>query len=304
MKTLHGIIIILIALATVVSGQIMPQQQPVDTEVGGTGASRATLKRLKINPTKTKVMRNLLGPTEGGGRSRHDIQIYKITEANLPGVNNYFLRSSYVILEPGGSSPIHSHHRRSAFLQVISGSVMQHRSDGTSFLMGPGDFTFSSDDLTHWWINESPDTPMRLWVVEICTTQHGCKEAVDGGAIVLKSRKARSSAKRSSNLTIHEINLATEFSDAKKIGKRMLRLREIRIKPGQENITDIEKSSDTPGYFRVAKGNLTVKESGGDKTVKEGSILFVPDDPSSFVWSNRSGEEVILYSVQIVNLNE
>lgn len=290
-------LLITLALILVLSmsthAQIVPQQNPTDTSVGGSGASNKTLERLKLPADERKTLNNIEGPSKGWGRSRHDVQIYKVTNDDLPNVENYYLRSSTVILERGGVSPVHSHFERPAFLQVLSGSVFQHRSDGASFYMGPEDFTFSSHELAHWWINESTDETMRLWIVELCTTAHKCEGIVDGGAVTLKGTKKTAVSNANSTL-IHEIDLDNEFKNAAGIGNRKLRLRKITIKPG-ESLSD--QNSGRVAFLRVAEG--TIKANGEE--INSGVFLHAPNNLSNHIFTNISDKTAILYSVDITN---
>lgn len=302
MKTLSNILtaLLLIGLSNISQAQIVPEQPPINVHVGGTGASKAALNRLGLSKDKIKTLNNLKGPSEGGGRSRHDVQTYKVIEKDLPGVEDYYLRSSYVVLQPGGSSPIHSHARRPAFLQIISGTVFQHRSDGSSFVMGPGDFTFSSDEITHWWINESTDEPMKLWVVELCTEKHHCDEVINGGATVIENseslKKEKDTSRVLENKMIMKIDLQSEFSDAIKTEKRTLQLRRYEISPGASGT--LFDNRMLPSYYRVYQGALTYHGGSTDKAFEEGSIIYIGEQNRS-KWSNKGGMKAVVYAVEL-----
>lgn len=273
-------------------GQIVPQLHLNNTSVGGTGAAKKALMRLNLPESNRKVLNRLEGPAEGWSRSRHDVQTYQITDAELPGVKDYYLRSSTVVLDPGGASGIHSHFERPAFLQVVSGSVFQHRSDAVSYYMGPGDFTFTSHGLAHWWLNESEKEPMRVWIVELCTGAHHCDAVVHGGAVALKGSE-REGATNLEATTIYEIDLANEFKEAPITGTLNLRLRKIVIKPGQS------VSDGAPGghvaFLRLAEGTL----SADGEDYATGAFLHAPAGLSKHVFTNSGKGEAVLWAVDI-----
>lgn len=273
--------------------QIVPHAPPSNTELGGSGAAEAALVRTGL---ERKTIGSMEGPATGGGRSRHEIQTFAISDTHVPGVKEYYLRSSYVVLEPGGLSPLHPHARRPAFLQVISGEVSQHRSDGLSLLMGPGDFTFSSDSVVHWWVNESQSEPMRLWIVELCTEKHGCDKVVEEGATGVSMGGATHNTPKAPAEVIMAIDLAGEFPDvAPRLGQSELRLRRIEIAPG-----DAAQSVTTAGiaYLRVHSGSLSVETSSGSQQFAAGSVLF-SESKGSGSWSSADENPVVVYAVDI-----
>lgn len=274
-----------------VQAQIVPQQNPIDTSIGGTGASKKALKRLNLPSDERNSLSNIEGPSKGWDRSRHDIQIHKITHDDLPGVKNYYLRSSTVLLERGGAAPVHSHFERPAFLQIVSGSVFQHRSDGTSFYMGPEDLTFASHELSHWWLNESKEETMRIWIVELCTAAHKCKNVVDGGAIKLKG-SSNIEASNTHSKIIHQIDLKNEFKKAPNIENRRLRLRKITIRSGESFADQIGGSV---GFLRIAQG----KVSADGQDMKAGTFMYAPRSLSNHVFINIGNEDAVIYAVDI-----
>lgn len=295
--------------------QIMPSQAPENTAIGPSAASNAAIARLGLAKSGIRKVGSMVGPTEGRGRSRHEIQTHKITDAELPGVDGYFLRSSYVVLEPGGVAPVHSHEKRPAFLQVVSGQVTQHRSEGVSFLMGQGDFTFSSDGLAHWWFNESPSAlsgsagdvahawmtrnvgePMRLWVVEICTVKHGCDKLIDEGAVLVKVTAKANRASVTGVETVMAIDLAGEFPDAaQQVGDRELRLRKIKIEPGKA----VELGADSVvGFARVDSGKIVVGSSATGRKFESGTVLM-SSSAGWGRWTNNGNEIAVIFAVEM-----
>lgn len=292
-----------IAFANIANAQIMPTQPPVDTTLGGTGASAQTFSRFAPQPNNTKTLQNLSGPNFGVGRDRHSIHMVKMTDAELPGIGGYYFRSSYVVLSPRGFAPIHSHNRRPAYLQVITGGVTQHRSDGISLSMGPGDFTFSSDQLAHWWANESADTFMRLWIVELCSADHGCKEKIEGGAIVVDGKAGRfdspDKAAKPEQTKIMAIDLAGEFPKESGLGDRELRLRKIVVAP--DTVISNADLGERPTYFRIAQGSLSTIDSGEVSSLPTHSIVYAGNAPDGPHWQNSGAEAAVLYVIDLVN---
>lgn len=291
-------------MAASVQAGIVPTSPPVDTTLGGTGAAMHSLSQVAAIPGKIKILQNLSGPNFGAGRERQFVHIVPMTQKHLPGVEDYFMRSSYVVLSPRGFAPIHSHVRRPAYLQAVSGAITQHRSDGLSLTMGYGDFTFSSDELAHWWINESDDTAIRLWIVELCNVDHGCKQAVDeGGALVLdqssKPKRSKGKAISPETKTLMSIDLAGEFKDAPKLGSRELRLRRIEIAPGA--VVAKADLGAQPTFFRIDSGELIMTDSKGTHAFPTHTIVYADSAPNGPHWRNPGTDAAVLYVVDLVD---
>lgn len=296
------LIALTIGLAKFSHAEVMPTQAPVATALGGTGASADALLKLAPLPFNTKTLQKLTGPNYGFGRDRQSIHMVSMSEENLPNLKGYFFRSSYVVLSPQGFAPIHSHARRPAYLQVITGNVTQHRSDRISLAMGTGDFTFSSDQLAHWWANESTDTAMRLWIVELCSSDHGCTEKIEGGALVIPELKAPKQATRkdivTSEVELMTIDLAGEFPDTEGLDRHELRLRKIVVAP--DSIIAQNDLGQGPTYFRIAQGSLTHTSSSGVTTLPTHSIAYTNSAPNDSIWKNPGVEESVVYVVDLV----
>lgn len=273
--------------------QITPSRTPVDTNVGGSGASSYALDQLGSAAGDHRELRNLVGPSKGNNRTRSEVNTYVVTDKDLPGVNGYFLRSSYVELGPKGFAPLHSHSRRPAFLQVISGRVHQHRSDGVSFVMGPGDFTFSSDQLAHWWMNDSLDEPMKLWIVELCNDRHGCGAAIDTSVTPLESSKSPTDRViADTGTTLIEIDLPGEFPGVETLDNRSLRLRTFAVKPGAEFAPS--SLSQNPTYIRIANGTLS-----GKSRIEVGTVFFTQETNEASSWKNEGTTDAVVFAVDM-----
>lgn len=296
-------IILTVALTNFSHAQVMPTNPPATTALGGTGASADGLLRIAPLASNTEMLQNLTGPTYGNGRDRQSIHMVSMSEENLPNLEGYFFRSSYVVLSPRGFAPIHSHARRPAYLQVITGNVTQHRSDGISLAMGTGDFTFSSDQLAHWWDNESTDTAMRLWIVELCSSDHGCIEKIEGGALVPTQTKSQTLI--SGNDVVADetelmvIDLPGEFPNTSGLDNHELRLRKIVVAPNS-SIGPIS-IGEHPTYFRIDQGELVGPgSSGGVTSIPAHSIVYLGSALNGQNWKSSSTEETVLYVVDLL----
>lgn len=280
-----------VSTITIALAQTMPEQPPLNTAIGGSGASNHALMQLGSAAGEIKRLKNTFGPSAGRDRARTFVNQFPIPAADLGGVSDYYLRSSYVTLGPNGFAPLHTHDERPAYLQVVSGTIHQHRSDGTSFQMGKEDFTFSSDGLVHWWHNNSNIEPISLWIVELCTALHGCEEAVAGGATQLESSHANAAA--TGPKPMMSIDLAGEFPTIDGFADRQFKLRQHIIAAGKS--FDLASLGSNPTYVRVFSGEL-ISNVAGEK-IAEGSV-YLANDGANGSWSNKSGSPVTLYSVE------
>lgn len=273
------------------SAQVMPEQAPLNTTIGGSGASNQALVQLGKAAGEIKMLGNLEGPSEGRDTERTSVNQYPIPAAELAGIEGYYLRSSYVTLGPKGFAPLHSHVERPAFLQVVSGTIHQHRSDGISFVMGEGDFTFSSDGLAHWWSNDSADDPITLWIVELCTEAHKCDSEIRDGAIPVP---ASSNAQEITGpAPMMSIDLAGEFPTADGFGERQLNLRRHDIPAGQS--FDLATLGSSLTHIRVFSGELVAEDDG--TSIDEGSVYII-NEGANGNWSNKTDAPATLYSVE------
>ena len=68
------------------------------------------------------------GPDKAVGFSNEVIAKIELSR-ELPEANGRIMRLNYLVLEPGGNVPVHSHVDRPAILYVIQGEIVEHRSD-------------------------------------------------------------------------------------------------------------------------------------------------------------------------------
>ena len=74
----------------------------------------------------------------------------------IEGMAGWNLRTRRVTFKPGGIAPIHPHVKRPTLFYIVSGEVIEHRSD----VEGPqihkkGDAVQIKNGAAHWWINET-----------------------------------------------------------------------------------------------------------------------------------------------------
>ena len=77
------------------------------------------------------------------------------------------LRVRYWTIQPGGIVPVHSHDNRPAILYVLSGEILEHRSDDDQpHVHSAGDVSLEGAGVQHWWENTS-DQVVELLAVDI-----------------------------------------------------------------------------------------------------------------------------------------
>ncbi len=72
------------------------------------------------------------------------------------------LRTRFLVVQPGGIVPLHSHGDRPALIYTISGSITEYRSNCTVPIEHrAGDIAHESDGISHYWVNHG-DVPAVL----------------------------------------------------------------------------------------------------------------------------------------------
>ncbi len=124
--------------------------------VGGCAVTRAL----------PRTIDGLTGPRIGNGNSTEAIDEFPLGE-ELPGLAGLQMRARYVLAKPGGHIRIHDHSGRPAFSYVVTGPVIEYRSDGPAdgIPHAPGALTADSN-IAQWWENDSNETA-RWFVVDI-----------------------------------------------------------------------------------------------------------------------------------------
>lgn len=281
--------------------RLMPRAEPDATDVGGSSQSDAAVAKLKQEGVETKVVRGMEGPSSDGGETRHSIHTYRPTAAELPGVEGYLFRSSFVDVAPGGIVPIHPHAGRPAFLKVLNGTITQHRSDGTSLQMNGGDVTFASDKVAHWWQNKSSKL-VNVWVVDLCKEgKHpGCDSKMAGGAVQPKLsdriKTEPSGEGKPSPRELGQIELSEELDGD--VGGRVLRFREVTLPPDAPRRA--HDHVGRPNYFMVVQGTLYIHGPQGQQRLVPGDVML--EEGAGLRAFSVAGEQaVILNAVDVVD---
>lgn len=78
-------------------------------------------------------------------------------------------RARVFTIEPGGIVGIHTHDQRPGFAYILSGSIIEHRSDTRGAIQHEaGSISVERSGLSHWWENIS-DAPVKALIVDIFT---------------------------------------------------------------------------------------------------------------------------------------
>jgi len=301
----------LAALALVAGQAAEAQLAPADavphTARGGSEAAKAAVERLAAEQgVETRTARGLTGPASLKGVKRVEITTHDPGEDVLPGVGGHLFRSSYVDVEPGGLVAVHPHADRPGFLQVVSGTIMLHKSDAASHEMRPGDFTAATDQLAHWWENRGDET-VRIWVVDLCDAEHarGCAPGMTDGATPVGSDDGATLSESPEGEPpsvgrMAAIDLMGEFPDAVHdgVGDRVLRLRRVEIAPG--GAVPAHPQPERPNYFRIAEGELRLHTPEGTRMLEQGSIVL-ERGTSERAFDNPGDAAVVLHAVDIVD---
>ena len=295
----------LFATAAFADSSLMIPTTRIDvTDAGGSAASLAAVARLKAAGMETKVVRNMEGPSMGKGKERVEIHTYAPTPGELPGVSGYLFRSSVVNVEPGGIVPLHPHAGRPAYLEVLSGSITQHRSDGQSVLMRPGHITHGADQVAHWWENTGT-VPTSIWVVDLCESgeDEGCDPGATTPAVLDPATSTTvpnppSGAKPLMDEMIR-VDLGNEFPG--QVDDRVLRLRTVTLPTG--HTTKVHQHVGRPNYFRVMAGTISIHTHEGVSQAGPGTVV-IEEGPGMRAFSNQGPQTVILRAVDVFEPND
>ena len=76
--------------------------------------------------------------------------------AEIDGMQGRMLRSSFVTVDPGGATPLHTHVDRPEIIFIVTGRLTEHRG-GDSKEYGPGETITSGRSTSHWIQNRSSE---------------------------------------------------------------------------------------------------------------------------------------------------
>ena len=110
------------------------------------------------------------GPTKPKDISVKDLGKFGLGK-ELAGMEGRDVRVRLWTMKPGGIVPVHSHKDRPAQIYVLSGEVVEHRSDtDTPHVYKKGDLSLEAEGVVHWWENRGGETVLLL-AVDVFNTQ-------------------------------------------------------------------------------------------------------------------------------------
>ena len=140
-------------------------------EKRGSGAEVwAWLKSVLASPAQAATSTDFKGPTKPKDISVKDLGKFGLGK-ELAGMEGRDIRVRLWTMKPGGIVPVHSHKDRPAQIYVLSGEVVEHRSDtDTPHVYKKGDLSLEAEGVVHWWENTGGETVLLL-AVDVFNTQ-------------------------------------------------------------------------------------------------------------------------------------
>ena len=106
------------------------------------------------------------GPTKPKGIGVQDLGKFDLGK-ELQGMEGRLVRARLWNMEPGGIVPVHSHENRPAQIYVLTGEVVEYRSDSDQpHVYRAGDLSLEAEGVVHWWENTS-DVTVYLLAVDV-----------------------------------------------------------------------------------------------------------------------------------------
>lgn len=106
------------------------------------------------------------GPTKPKGITSKTLAEVLLSK-EVPDLDGRNFRMRYASIAPGGIVPVHSHTGRPGLVYVISGEIIEHRSDQDApKIHKAGSFTVEANGISHWWENKG-DEPTNLVLVDV-----------------------------------------------------------------------------------------------------------------------------------------
>ena len=128
----------------------------------------AWLKSVLVSPAQAAT--DFKGPTKPKDISVKDLGKFGLGK-ELAGMEGRDVRVRLWTMKPGGIVPVHSHKDRPAQIYVLSGEVVEHRSDtDTPHVYKKGDLSLEAEGVVHWWENTGGETVLLL-AVDVFNTQ-------------------------------------------------------------------------------------------------------------------------------------
>lgn len=153
------------------------QVKASQTEVSQSEASQSETLGAEIAHTSHQVApahehrsvaaQALAGPSETQGIIAMKALGNTDLAADFPAMAGHILRVREIHLAPGGVVAAHTHEARPGVAYILSGEILEHRSDAEEpLLRRAGDVAFERSGLSHWWENAS-DEPVHALVVDV-----------------------------------------------------------------------------------------------------------------------------------------
>lgn len=112
------------------------------------------------------VAEDFEGPTTPVGISAETLGSADLT-GELAGLDNRLMRARLWTMEPGGIVPVHSHADRPAYIYILKGEVIEHRSDSDEpHVYRAGDLSVEAAGVVHWWENTG-DTLVEMIAIDL-----------------------------------------------------------------------------------------------------------------------------------------
>ncbi|MGH1419122.1 MAG: cupin domain-containing protein [Hyphomicrobiaceae bacterium] len=106
------------------------------------------------------------GPTKAKGITSKTLAEVLLSK-EMTDLDGRKFRMRRASIAPGGIVPVHSHAGRPGLVYVMSGKIIEHRSDQEAPKMHQaGSFTIEANGISHWWENKG-DEPADLVLVDV-----------------------------------------------------------------------------------------------------------------------------------------
>ncbi len=106
------------------------------------------------------------GPTKGKGITNETLAEVLLSK-EFPNLENRMFRMRKASIAPGGIVPVHSHAGRPGLVYVMSGEIIEHRSDQDSpKVHRAGSYTIEANSISHWWENKGSE-PVNMVLVDV-----------------------------------------------------------------------------------------------------------------------------------------
>ena len=137
---------------------------PLLEKRGSAAEVAAWLKSLLVSPAAAAQTGSFKGPTKPKDISVKDLGKFDLGQ-ELKGMEGRDVRVRLWTMKAGGIVPVHSHVDRPAQIYVLSGEVLEHRSDSDKpHVYRKGDLSVEAEGVIHWWENGGSEEVLLLAV--------------------------------------------------------------------------------------------------------------------------------------------